>query len=822
MTPGLPSAAATLKAWPHVAAGICVWDTVSPSSSSLIAHDGADASSATMPAEYCALAWAASQQRIFCGTKAGELRVFDLRMRRLSHRFEAHSDPVQHCFVLQKTGQLATLSSAAELKLWSLKNLELLDTMALHSSGRGVSVLGPKLSCAALLSERHLVTSGQAGMNKNVGISVCSYVPPHWLIFIFGIAFSPSQLLLTYSAPDVEAGAFAADQLGATLRLSSPPLCALAAASGSFTSCALTDERSLTLDLAEAPSNATNWIELRADNLAPPAIRSCEARAALGGSFFVKIGGSLNESTADADSNLDTNVDKCCRKDAGTCHTFPTLEVCEVEKWAVECHSCEVNSNPLGCPPFPSQVDGYVMHADDGLCDLFKLHCVIGVRVRNWMAWSSFAFSPSGAMRDNSGLPGLQHCFRELFAGDAVPQTDTFSYAPVGCGERPWQFSLVLHWQTSGGSPALHDFGAQDVSGPGRLPLVPQTPSGRPGSISSFTAAITPDVGLTPTGSSVTLELDFQSAGFALGDVLTLTPLPLAPFDFDVTADASIVSVAGASTQLIYTNLPGSMDCIWLRVGGFRVNGVECTATADSSSSSGQQTFSLSLRLPTPSYGLSADWALAHEASAGGTLLVASDVLAVKPMASLRQLRATVQAASTQTTLELAIQLGLWAGQVDVFITAPSLALRDVSSCTAAPGSPLLAVEVAVWEGKGCRLSQVSNPDPLAVLRLRLDAENRGAVPDTRDVVTMMMNWASRTDFVAAAEAYSIVPEFGGELASPAAGAVLAFSVRGSVGPLTIHFPTAVDSGYHECAALSFFQSAASSPLPRCLTFPHT
>ena len=31
--------------------------------------------------------------------------------------------------------------------------------------------------------------------------------------------------------------------------------------------------------------------------------------------------------------------------------------------------------------------------------------------------------------------------------------------------------------------------------------------------------------------------------------------------------------------------------------------------------------------------------------------------------------------------------------KVDVFITAPSLALRDVTSCTAAPGSALLAVE---------------------------------------------------------------------------------------------------------------------------------
>ncbi|CAE7849420.1 unnamed protein product [Symbiodinium microadriaticum] len=145
----------------------------------------------------------------------------------------------------------------------------------------------------------------------------------------------------------------------------------------------------------------------------------------------------------------------------------------------------------------------------------------------------------------------------------------------------------------------------------------------------------------------------------------------------------------------------------------------------------------------------------------------------------------------------LAVQLGLWAGQVDVFITAPSLALRDVTSCTAAPGSALLAVEVAVWDGIGCRLSQVSNPHPVAEIRLRLDAENRGTVAGTRDVLTMMINWASRTHFAAAREAYSIVPEFGGELPNPAAGAVLAFAVRGTVSPLTVHFPTAVETAYY-------------------------
>eukprot|EP00931_Biecheleriopsis_adriatica_P103479 TRINITY_DN78304_c0_g1_i1.p1 TRINITY_DN78304_c0_g1~~TRINITY_DN78304_c0_g1_i1.p1 ORF type:complete len:1016 (-),score=215.33 TRINITY_DN78304_c0_g1_i1:13-2943(-) len=166
---GLPGQASPLKAWPYVAAGICVWDTLAPRASALVSHDAtADASPSGMPAEYSCLAWAPSQQRLLCGTKAGELRVFDLRMQRLAQRFEAHSDPVKYCFVLESSAQLVTLSSAAEMKIWSLKNLELLDALPkLHSSGRGVgSVLGGSskaLSSAALLSEQHIVTCGQDG-----------------------------------------------------------------------------------------------------------------------------------------------------------------------------------------------------------------------------------------------------------------------------------------------------------------------------------------------------------------------------------------------------------------------------------------------------------------------------------------------------------------------------------------------------------------------------------------------------------------------------------------------------------------------------------
>merc|ERR1712130_793570 len=103
-------------------AGICVWDTLAPYSSALVAHDGAaDATPAGMPAEYSCLTWASSQQRLLCGTKAGELRVFDLRQRRVSQRFEAHSGALQHCFVLESIGRLLTISDAAELKIWSLQ-----------------------------------------------------------------------------------------------------------------------------------------------------------------------------------------------------------------------------------------------------------------------------------------------------------------------------------------------------------------------------------------------------------------------------------------------------------------------------------------------------------------------------------------------------------------------------------------------------------------------------------------------------------------------------------------------------------------------------
>ncbi|CAK0801415.1 unnamed protein product [Prorocentrum cordatum] len=153
---------------PHAAAGLCVWDTLAPPGSSLVAHDaGADAASA-MPPEYTCLAWAAGRRSILCGTKAGELRVFDLRQQRVSHRIAAHKAAIRYCFVLEASGRLATLSTMSEMKIWNLEDMECLESWRqLHSSrGMGMGgVLGKSqvLACAGLLSDWHLVTGGQDG-----------------------------------------------------------------------------------------------------------------------------------------------------------------------------------------------------------------------------------------------------------------------------------------------------------------------------------------------------------------------------------------------------------------------------------------------------------------------------------------------------------------------------------------------------------------------------------------------------------------------------------------------------------------------------------
>lgn len=160
------------RAWPHVCAGLCVWDTLAPPGAALVAHDGAsDAAPAAMQAEYTALAWEAGRQRLLCGTKEGELRIFDLRMQRVAQRLDATGGTgaaLRHCLLLPSTGRLATLSAAAELKIWSLSDFECLDTVPkLHQMPRGNvgGMLGwaDALTCAALLSEHHLVTGGHDG-----------------------------------------------------------------------------------------------------------------------------------------------------------------------------------------------------------------------------------------------------------------------------------------------------------------------------------------------------------------------------------------------------------------------------------------------------------------------------------------------------------------------------------------------------------------------------------------------------------------------------------------------------------------------------------
>lgn len=160
-------AGGALRSWPYHAAGVCIWDTLAPPGSALVAHDGLADHHPAMPADYTCLAWAAGQQRLLCGTKQGELRVFDLRQQRVAQRLAAHEAAVQHVFAIEGSGRLVTLSAAAELKVWDLQNFECLETRSKLHSLRGVSsVLGKAqaLTCAAMLSDHHLITGGQDGV----------------------------------------------------------------------------------------------------------------------------------------------------------------------------------------------------------------------------------------------------------------------------------------------------------------------------------------------------------------------------------------------------------------------------------------------------------------------------------------------------------------------------------------------------------------------------------------------------------------------------------------------------------------------------------
>lgn len=160
------SAFGSLKTWPYTSAGLCVWDTLAPPQSSLVMHDGNTDMPPVVPSHYSCLTWAADRQQIICGTKTGELRIFDIRQRKVCQRLVAHEDSVMYSFVLGGTGRFATLSAKAELKVWSLSDFTCIETLPkLHRTSGVSSVIGKSqvLNCAAMISERHLVTGGCDG-----------------------------------------------------------------------------------------------------------------------------------------------------------------------------------------------------------------------------------------------------------------------------------------------------------------------------------------------------------------------------------------------------------------------------------------------------------------------------------------------------------------------------------------------------------------------------------------------------------------------------------------------------------------------------------
>ncbi|CAE8582491.1 unnamed protein product, partial [Polarella glacialis] len=521
---------------------------------------------------------------------------------------------------------------------------------------------------------------------------------------------------------------------------------------------------------------------------------------------------------------LDGVLDRCCRQDATSCFQFSSAEACEASKRSLSCLGCssfsslaagaQSSSSRLGCPEFQADnVPGYGMLREEVVCDQSASGISSGSSVASVSECAilcNLSTSPGSPCNGFSILPGGR-CQLLLGSsccpGTGVSMPGAVSYFVQGsCNSTErWEAAVTLSWLSSTGG-GTYSAESQVVGGPGGRYLLPRATSGV--GIANFAASLTPDLGLVRPGAMVTSLALFGQVS--------------APFDFGVPPGSQLSgdglrpwseqsTFNRTTATLVFTDVPGSLDCTWYRIGGpasSGANSVRCTAGSGSAGLLASRVHTLLLMLPTPSAGgFSAAWSLVVEVASARAVGFAmqQDALGVAPAGiKLQQLTSSVQVPGSKTIVQLAFVLGLWASELDVTLAVPELTLRSITSCGPSPGWPFPAASAVVItsEAMACNLRQVSTGEPSTEFRIRLDAENRGVLPGTKGVFTLSLRWSNRNELVSTQDYYSVEPPFGG-FSGPKAGASLALSVRGSVGPLILYFPTSVTAApqYAACQA---------------------
>eukprot|EP00916_Digyalum_oweni_P011601 GHVL01019338.1.p1 GENE.GHVL01019338.1~~GHVL01019338.1.p1 ORF type:complete len:822 (-),score=182.40 GHVL01019338.1:40-2154(-) len=163
-------------------ASVCVWDCLSAVAGtrrSLLMYDhGHDKAGAKE-----VLTWSPRNWLISCGKKGG-IRVLDLRQRKLTASWMAHSNGLFSAMACEKTDSLVTVGNDSVVKVWSLTDPGklIMESEAIHQEDCRkqrlwgnmqlqtivTSLVGAKtyVTSAQLLSATHMITSGIDGSVK--------------------------------------------------------------------------------------------------------------------------------------------------------------------------------------------------------------------------------------------------------------------------------------------------------------------------------------------------------------------------------------------------------------------------------------------------------------------------------------------------------------------------------------------------------------------------------------------------------------------------------------------------------------------------------
>ncbi|KNC82863.1 hypothetical protein SARC_04863 [Sphaeroforma arctica JP610] len=144
---------------------VCLWDFLVPPQSSLVkgfqCHTTGHSTS---------LAYASGRQALLSGGKRGDLTLFDIRQRRILHRFNAHDGPITSIAVDKSEQTIFTGSADGTVRIWDMDTHEQMNVMNAHKRERSFLSMGSDLGVSEVrYHDDFLYTCGSDGSVRRWG-----------------------------------------------------------------------------------------------------------------------------------------------------------------------------------------------------------------------------------------------------------------------------------------------------------------------------------------------------------------------------------------------------------------------------------------------------------------------------------------------------------------------------------------------------------------------------------------------------------------------------------------------------------------------------